>query len=248
LKKTLRLQTGDLTLVAGMNNGRKCKLSVIRNPSFFVFGVTFWLVLAGLAQTPAVEAVSQSARLPKNIVTATVPVGDSPFCAVVSPDSKTVYVSNESSNTVSVIDASTNTVIFTIPVPSGPDSLAITPDDQNLYVVCDGFGGVAVIDPLSDVVTDVLPAGENPGTIAVSPDGKSAALAGGSAMLFFDTATNELSSSIELGFPLDAYDLVFSPATKYAYFLTNTSSSSVESGLLRINLTSQRQRQLVWGE
>src|SRR5438128_5291975 len=44
------------------------------------------------------------------------------------------YVTNESSNTVSVIDTATNTVVATIPVGPVPVGVAITPDGTRAYV------------------------------------------------------------------------------------------------------------------
>jgi YVTN family beta-propeller protein len=217
----------------------------LKKPSF-VFGLISWLIVPGLAQTHAFDVTNQNSTNPKNTVVATIPVGDGPFCAVVSPDSKTVYVSNDLSNTVSVIDAATNTVTFTVPVPTAPDSLAITPDGLSLYVVCDGFPAVAVMDTATKVVTGELPTSQIPGTIAVSPDGKSAILADGSDIEIFDTATNQLSSDINLEDPLDAYAVVVSPDGRYAFVLTSI-NGGLQGGLLRINLASHTQKRLAWG-
>lgn len=230
-----------------MNKSRKHKISVSLNPLFLVFGLIFWLMPSGLAQTPAVDVVSQNAQRPKNIVIATIPVGESPLWVVISPDSKTAYVSNFFSSTVSVIDVATNTITFTISVPSNPQSLAITPDGRKLYVVCSGLPAVAVIDTRSKAVTDVVSSGETPGNIAVSPDGKSAILPSGGEILVYDTDTDQVSSDIELEFPLDAYGAVFSRRGRYAYVLTAV-NNDLQSGVLRIDLSSLAQRQMVWGK
>src|SRR5688572_19976396 len=44
------------------------------------------------------------------------------------------YVTNQDSNTVSVIDTASNTVTATVPVGSTPSSVAITPDGAGAYV------------------------------------------------------------------------------------------------------------------
>jgi YVTN family beta-propeller protein len=44
------------------------------------------------------------------------------------------YVSNFTSDNVSVIDISTNTVVATILSGSGPENSAVTPDGKHLYV------------------------------------------------------------------------------------------------------------------
>jgi YVTN family beta-propeller protein len=59
-----------------------------------------------------------------NTVSATIPVGLTPFGVAVSPDGSKVYVANISSNTVSVIATATNTVSATIPVGLPPHFVA----------------------------------------------------------------------------------------------------------------------------
>lgn len=41
---------------------------------------------------------------------------------------QTAYVSNNSSNTVSVLDTATNTVVAAVPVGSRPHGVAVSPD------------------------------------------------------------------------------------------------------------------------
>ncbi len=48
------------------------------------------------------------------------------------------YVSNLGSNTVSVIDTATNTVVATVPVGNGPSGVAITPNGAFAYVKAAG--------------------------------------------------------------------------------------------------------------
>ena len=58
---------------------------------------------------------------------ATIPVGLGPIGVAITPDGTRVYVTNDNSDTISVIDTATNTVVATIPVGSGPVAVAITP-------------------------------------------------------------------------------------------------------------------------
>jgi YVTN family beta-propeller protein len=65
-----------------------------------------------------------------NTVTATIPVGTSPFGVAVTPNGAFVYVTHNLcriSDDVSVIDTTTNTVTATIPVGSCPEGVAVTP-------------------------------------------------------------------------------------------------------------------------
>jgi YVTN family beta-propeller protein len=64
-----------------------------------------------------------------------------------------MYVTNDSSNTVSVIDSSTNTVIGSIAMETAPRGIAFNPNNGNMYVANFGATGpgdtVSVIAPLT---------------------------------------------------------------------------------------------------
>ena len=64
---------------------------------------------------------------------ATIPVGIDPENLAITPDGTMAYVVNAISNTVSVIDTVTNTVIANVPVGFGPLDITITPDGTRAY-------------------------------------------------------------------------------------------------------------------
>jgi YVTN family beta-propeller protein len=72
-----------------------------------------------------------------------------------------VYVTNELSNNVSVIDVATNTVVKTIPVGLQPRPLAVSPNGAWVYVANFGTNPstVSVIDTASDTVVATITAG-----------------------------------------------------------------------------------------
>jgi YVTN family beta-propeller protein len=51
-----------------------------------------------------------------------------------SARAQNAYITNASSNTVSVIDTATDTVIATIPVSLHPFGVAVSPDGSKVYV------------------------------------------------------------------------------------------------------------------
>jgi YVTN family beta-propeller protein len=68
-----------------------------------------------------------------------IPIGPSdllntPRAVVVAPDGKYAYVSDNSSNLVSVINTATNKVVLSIPVGPNPIGITITPNGQYVYV------------------------------------------------------------------------------------------------------------------
>lgn len=83
-----------------------------------------------------------------------------------------VYVTNELSNDVSVIDVATNMVVNTIPVGPQPRPVAVSPNGAWVYVANFGTNPstVSVIDTASDTVVSTITAGTAPTRIAFSLD------------------------------------------------------------------------------
>ena len=69
-----------------------------------------------------------------------------------------VYVTNQSSNTVSVIQRPSNTVVKTIPVGTDPTAILENPFTGKVLVADKGSQSVSVIDELTDTVVNTWPA------------------------------------------------------------------------------------------
>jgi YVTN family beta-propeller protein len=85
------------------------------------------------------------------------------------------YVANEGSNTVSVINTQTDTIVASIPVGNDPAGIAITPDSSRAYVTNFLAGNVSVINTQANAVVGAqiaLPS--SPNLIAITPDGSHA--------------------------------------------------------------------------
>jgi YVTN family beta-propeller protein len=77
-----------------------------------------------------------------------------PVGVAVSPDGSKVYVANVLSNTVSVIDTTTNpATVSTIAVGSTPTGVAVSPDGSKVYVPSLLFDTVSVIDTTTNPAT-----------------------------------------------------------------------------------------------
>src|SRR2546430_5754554 len=70
-----------------------------------------------------------------------------------------VFVTNEKSDNVTVIDAATRKVIQTIPVGKRPRGVAVSPDGRRGYVTNSNSDTLSVIDPRSLAVLSTVPAG-----------------------------------------------------------------------------------------
>jgi YVTN family beta-propeller protein len=89
------------------------------------------------------------------------------------------YVANSDSNTVSVIDTASNTVVATVPVGRQPFGVAITPDGVHAYVANRIDSTVSVIDTASNTVVTTVPVGLDPDGVAIAPAGAHAYVANG---------------------------------------------------------------------
>jgi YVTN family beta-propeller protein len=143
-----------------------------------------------------------------NAVIATISVGGDPEGVAVTPngpcrprywrsrrcrkgDGRKVYVANTISNTVSVIDTTTNAVIATIPVGISPQGVTVTPDGSKVYVT-NSTGTVSVINTTTNAVVSAIPVGSFPFGVAVTPDGRKVYVANDfdNTVSVIDTATN----------------------------------------------------------
>ncbi len=98
-------------------------------------------------------------------VVATVPVGSDPRAIAVDPSTNHIYVANESSDSVTVVDGATHAT-STVPVGRRPQYMALNPTTAKVYVSSGADSTLAVIDPATPAVK-TLAIGSN-GPIAVN--------------------------------------------------------------------------------
>jgi YVTN family beta-propeller protein len=106
-----------------------------------------------------------------------IPVGDDPWGIDITPDGRFVFVANEDSHDVSVIDTNLNVVTDTIflAADADPRDLDITTDGQFAYVTSGDTAGddaVFVIDVNTRTIVDtiVISTSPNPNALAVAPN------------------------------------------------------------------------------
>ena len=122
-------------------------------------------------------------------------VGLHPSALIASANGKFLYAANANSDTVSVINTSSDAVVETIacrpeaslPFGSGCDALALSPDGATLYVANASNNCIAVVKLAATVqeappanagagagstVEGLIPTGWYPGAVLISPDGK----------------------------------------------------------------------------
>ena len=136
------------------------------------------------------------------------------------PPAVGVYVTNETSGDLSVIDAETNAVIATIPLGKRPRGIVASPDRTLLYVALSGSpvagpgvdesklpppdrsaDGIGVVDVRQRKLIKVLTSGPDPEQVALSPDGKQMYIANEDAaqLSVFDTGDGHLVQTFKIG-------------------------------------------------
>ncbi len=108
-----------------------------------------------------------------------IPVGVTPYEAVLAKDGSKLFVSNWSDASVSVIDTATNQVVKTISVGINPNDMRLS-EDGRLFVACSNDNTVHVIDTatltiiekLSTTLTPQAPEGSTPDALAIDEERK----------------------------------------------------------------------------
>lgn len=115
-----------------------------------------------------------------------VPLGDEPEAFDVSPDGKTIYVSNEDEGETSFIDAESGKKLKSIKVGKEPEGVKVSADGKTLYVTSEVASLVHVIDVATAKVVKNIKVGKRPRRMAITPDGKEL------------WVTNELDASVSI--------------------------------------------------
>lgn len=134
------------------------------------------------------------------------------------------YITNSNSDTVSVIDTATNTVIETVNVEERPYGVAVTPDGKRVYVANRDSDSVSVIDTTTNKVTKTIDTADDPHGIAVAPDGKRVYVThyDSSIVSVIDTAKNEIIDTRDYS-PKKLQGIAVNPDGKMVYFLSSNS-------------------------
>ena len=87
----------------------------------------------------------------------------------VNASTNRIYVANNDSNNVSVIDGASNTVVATVAVGHCPTGVAVNPNTNRIYVANHDDNNVSVIDGASNTVVATVVVGSMPFGVAVNP-------------------------------------------------------------------------------
>ncbi len=102
-------------------------------------------------------------------ISANITVGEDPRGICVDPTTGEVYVTNQGSGNVSVIDGATEKVVATVPVGPSPYGIAFDAKDDLVWVAVAGAGMVSAISALTNKVVENVTIWETPMALLYDP-------------------------------------------------------------------------------
>jgi PQQ-dependent catabolism-associated beta-propeller protein len=115
-----------------------------------------------------------------------IPLGNEPEAFDLSPDGKTIYVSNEDEGVASFIDVASGKKLKSVKVGGEPEGVKVSADGKTLYVTSEVASLVHVIDTASAKVVKNIKVGKRPRRMAITADGREL------------WVTNELDASVSI--------------------------------------------------
>jgi PQQ-dependent catabolism-associated beta-propeller protein len=115
-----------------------------------------------------------------------IPLGDEPEAFDLSPDGKTIYVSNEDTGEASFIDLASGRKLKSVKVGAEPEGVKVSADGKTLYVTSEVASLVHVIDTVSAKLLKNIKVGKRPRRMAITADGREL------------WVTNELDASVSI--------------------------------------------------
>ena len=126
-------------------------------------------------------------------------VGACMSAAIATSQAQTrAYVASNCTQSVFVVDTSTNAIVANIAVGIGPLIPAVTPDGTRVYVTNSGSNTVSVIDTTTNAVISTIAVRLDPYGLAITPDGAHVYVVNrlSSTISVIDTSTNTVVASI----------------------------------------------------
>lgn len=151
------------------------------------------------------------------------PGGSDPENFDVSPDGTKIYVSNEDTSAVSIVDIASGT-LKSLPVGAQPEGVEVAPNNKFVYITSEETSKIFVLDPGTQAITGSFKVGHRPRSVAFSPDSKTAYInaENDGTVVVVDTARRKVTHTIPLGTPglIKPMDVILSPDAKRLYVST----------------------------
>lgn len=224
-------------------------------------GATATLLVALLTGLPrctapatGAERVARRAAKEQQVILATVQVGRGPLGIAIAGDGSRVYVANSASDTVAVIDGTSNQVVATVDAGKSPHDVAVAPNSGRLYMANTGLHdvklirkrllglfsvpqyapqfAVGVLDTATDQVIANIIVGTNPWRLAVNEKTGRVYVAnyGSHSVSVIDEQASQVVHTIHLGRFCTPASLAVDTATNRLYITSTLHIGPLEFG------------------
>jgi len=126
--------------------------------------------------------------------------GQDPETFDISPDGKTLYVSNEETAEMSVLDLASGETRKRVSVGKEPEGVTVSPDGKAVYVTSEEDNEVTAVDTATLAVTAHMPTGKRPRSLVFARDGVTAFVTDelGGLVTVLDTSAQKAVGSIKI--------------------------------------------------
>jgi YVTN family beta-propeller protein len=158
--------------------------------------------------------------------TTTTAVGVGPYSVAVNSVTNMIYVINQTSNSLSVIDGATNTVTATLPTGNLPYGVAVNPVTNTIYVGNSLSSSVTVVNGATNTVAATVTTGTSPNYIGVNTVTNTIYVVneGDNNVSVINGATNAVTATVPTGLLPSA--IAVNPVTNMIY-VPNENGASV---------------------
>ena len=165
-----------------------------------------------------------------------------------SASSSAVYVTNSNDGSLSVIDASTDTVVATIAVGDKPWAVAVSTDGSTAYVSNSQSNDVSVVDLRTRKVRATVVVGVRPCDLLLSPDGRflDVVVYAVNVVAVIDTSTDSVVTKISVG-GVNPYGMAMSPSGDTIYTANVDGSDNAASTISVIDTRTRSLTKVIAG-
>jgi YVTN family beta-propeller protein len=192
--------------------------------AFFIF---FIILLIVQLKISFIYSQSDEPIISESIGKPILPVGSYPVGIGINPVTNKLYVANQFSNSVTVIDGNTNNIESTIQVDNFPYDLEVNSYNNRIYVTNRGSDTVSVIDGSTNQRLSNIIVGESPVGISIDPSENRiyvTNLGKNSSLSIIDGISNKVTDTVKLNGIF--YGIAVNPLTKTIY-LSNIKNHTI---------------------
>ena len=150
------------------------------------------------------------------------------FFSINNSNAKYIFISNENSDNITILNESDKKIIKTIKTGGRPRDMKFSLDKSKLYVVMSEENQIAIIQINKLKIIEYIDCGDDPEIFDISPDGRLLAVSNedDNQLTIIDIKNNKTVKTIE-GVGVEPEGVNFSPDGKYIYVTSEGTNSII---------------------